>query len=109
MSRAESAPPIGLEARHWAIVRDILQRHVPGTEIWAFGSRARGTAGRYSDLDLAVVAPVPLDFRTRGALAEAFTDSDLPWTVDLLDWAATDEAFRRIVLRDRVVLIPAGP
>jgi type I restriction enzyme S subunit len=37
-------------------------------------------------------------------LAEAFDDSDLPWKVDLLDWADANEDFRRLIERDRVPL-----
>jgi len=32
---------------------------------------------------------------TLGRLREEFSESDLPFRVDLLDWAATDQALRR--------------
>jgi type I restriction enzyme S subunit len=35
---------------------------------------------------------------------DAFAESDLPWRVDLLDWAATSDAFRDVVERDYVVV-----
>lgn len=38
------------------------------------------------------------------ALAEAFSESDLPWKVDIVDWTTTSERFRRIIERDNVVL-----
>jgi len=50
-----SMPPIDLNPRYWEIVRDILARHVPQYEVWAFGSRARRTAKEYSDLDLVII------------------------------------------------------
>ena len=37
------------------IVLDILHKNVPEYEVWAFGSRVKGTAKRYSDLDLAII------------------------------------------------------
>jgi type I restriction enzyme S subunit len=37
-------------------VRRILQKHVPGYEVWAFGSRAKWTAKPYSDLDLVIIS-----------------------------------------------------
>jgi len=37
-------------------------------------------------------------------LFEAFSESDLPWKVDLVDWATTDEAFRRVIEQQRVVV-----
>ncbi|MHB1099339.1 MAG: nucleotidyltransferase domain-containing protein, partial [Burkholderiales bacterium] len=48
-------PLIDIRPDHWAIVRGILQKHVPQYEVWAFGSRAKWTAKEYSDLDLAVI------------------------------------------------------
>jgi type I restriction enzyme S subunit len=37
-------PRIDIRPEHWAIVQDILHQHVPQYAVWAFGSRARGTA-----------------------------------------------------------------
>ena len=85
-------------------VRDILQRHVPHYEVWAFGSRAKRTAKPYSDLDLAVIADRPLRRVTQGALVDAFAESELPWRVDVVDWATTNDAFRSIIERDKVVV-----
>jgi predicted nucleotidyltransferase len=45
-------PLIDIRPDHWVIVRDILQRHVPQFEVWAFGSRATWKAKEYSDLEL---------------------------------------------------------
>jgi predicted nucleotidyltransferase len=90
-----------------AIVRDILSKHVPHLAVRAFGSRVKGTARRYSDLDLAVIAATPLPFALIGRLREDFSESDLPFRVDVLDWATTSEPFRRIVEQDNVVIQPA--
>jgi hypothetical protein len=38
-----------------------------------------------------------LDFRQLTALEDAFADSNLPFRVDVVDWAATSEAFRVII------------
>jgi len=97
-------PSIDIRADHWEIVRGILQRHVPWHEVWAFGSRARWTAKPYSDLDLAVITDEPLPLAVSAALVDDFSESDLPWRVDVLDWATTSESFRKIVERDKVVL-----
>ena len=103
------APCIDIRPDHWVIVREILRKHVPGYTVWAFGSRARGTAKRYSDLDLAVIADEPLPMAVSAALVDAFSESDLPWKVDVVDWAETGGAFREIIARDRVVVKGAEP
>ena len=80
-------PGVDLRPDHLAIVRDALRRHVPDREVLAFGSRATWTAKDYSDLDLAVMGEEPLSLRTVSALDEALGDSDLPFKVDVVDWA----------------------
>lgn len=100
---------LGMHHREWDTVRAILKAHVPEFEVWAFGSRAAGTAGAYSDLDLAIAGEGPLDSARRAALHEAFVESDLPWKVDLVDWVSVGERFRRAVEgRSRVMVQPAG-
>lgn len=100
----KALPPIDIEPRQWDIVRDILLRRVPTHEVWAFGSRVKKTARKYSDLDLCVVTRQPLDPSLHAILAEDFAESDLPWKVDVVDWATTSETFRKIIESDKVVL-----
>lgn len=93
---------------HLKMVQDILQKQVPEREVWAFGSRAKWLAKEYSDLDLCIVGVAPLSFSTLGRLAEAFDESELPWKVDVVDWATTSESFRKIIERDKVVVQGGG-
>jgi predicted nucleotidyltransferase len=95
-------PNIDIRPDHWQIVRDILRKHVPRYEVWAFGSRAKWTAKDYSDLDLCIQTDRPLDFKTLALLQEDFAESDLPWKVDIVDGAVISEVFRKIIERDRV-------
>jgi len=97
-------PPIDVSPENWRIVRDILRRHVPQFDVWAFGSRATWTAKDYSDLDLAIITNQPLSLSVSAALADDFSESDLPWKVDVVDWATTSESFRKIIERDKVVV-----
>ncbi|MBI5335004.1 MAG: nucleotidyltransferase domain-containing protein [Burkholderiales bacterium] len=101
-------PALQMEPRHWDIVRRILAEQLPGCEVWAFGSRARGAAKPHSDLDLAIVTDEPLPWVKAAALQEAFSQSDLPWRVDVVDWASTSEAFRRLIESHRVVVQAAA-
>ena len=102
---SEAPPSLDLRPDHWDIVRGILRRHVPGRKVLAFGSRATWTAKEYSDLDLAVLGDKPLPLDVASALAESFVESDLPFKVDVVDWASTSESFRKVIERDYVVLV----
>ena len=77
---------------------------MPQYEVWAFGSRAKWTAKPYSDLDLAIIADTPLSSGESAVLADDFSESDLPWKVDVVDWSVTTETFRQIIARDKVVI-----
>ena len=97
-------PPIDIRPDLWAIVRDILRKHVPDYEVWAFGSRVKGAAKPYSDLDLAIISDRRLSLDVTAGLSEDFSESDLPWRVDVVDWAATGEAFQKIIAQNHVVI-----
>ncbi|HGO5814715.1 TPA: nucleotidyltransferase family protein [Mannheimia haemolytica] len=86
-------------------VLDIFKKYLPDTPVWVFGSRIKGTAKAYSDLDLALITKQPLTIRQLTELELAFTDSDLPFTVDLIDWASCNESFKQIILQRYEVLI----
>ena len=96
---------LSLLPKHRRLVRDILAEHLPPeVRVWVFGSRATGRAWRYSDLDLAIDAGRRLTLDETARLAEAFSDSDLPYKVDVLDWHAIDARFRQIIAKERVPL-----
>jgi predicted nucleotidyltransferase len=107
MSGRNKLPPIDITAEQWRIVRAILHRHLPGRAVWAFGSRVKGSARPYSDLDLAVMGKRPVSLATLAAAKEAFSESDLPWQVDLVDWPSLGQRFRRVIEREHVMLVEA--
>jgi predicted nucleotidyltransferase len=97
---------IDITEEHRGLVIDLLRAHLPpGVAVWVFGSRATGAARRYSDLDLAIDAGRPLSLDETGAMAEAFSDSDLPYRVDIVDWCLVEDDFRRLITADRLPLI----
>lgn len=103
-----SAPPVQMRPEDWAILQQILARELPGVEVWAFGSRARGDAKPFSDLDLAVITPAGIDLDRMAALREAFAASDLPWKVDVVDWARCAEGFRKLINIEHHILVASS-
>ncbi len=88
---------IDLNPRHLKTVQHILAEYVPGCEVRAFGSRVKWTAKDYSDLDLAVIGSRRFNLREMHRLTEAFEESNLPIRVDIVDWYAISEGFKRII------------
>jgi len=100
--------PLALSADELAVVKAILVRHVPEASVWVFGSRATGKAKKYSDLDLCIKANQALGLDLMSAMAEDFSESDLPWKVDIVDWFSVSDSFKAIIERDRVPLFLSG-
>jgi predicted nucleotidyltransferase len=103
-----AADSLDMAREHRELVRRILAEHLPPqTKTWVFGSRANGRARRYSDLDLAIDAGRRLTIDETAILREAFDECDLPYRVDLVDWHAIGDRFRRLIEGDRVALAAA--
>jgi predicted nucleotidyltransferase len=96
---------IDLTVEQRGLVWQILRANLPpAAKVWVFGSRATGRARRYSDLDLAIDAGRPLTLDETASLADAFSESDLAYRVDIVDWRAIDDRFRQIIAQQRVPL-----
>lgn len=95
---------IDISADHLNIVQSILRQHLPhNASIWVFGSRAKGTARKYSDLDLAIdMGGNPMPSHLSVLLSYDFEESDLPYKVDILDLNAVNPDFRRRIEMERV-------
>lgn len=85
-SQAKANPafgPDGLTDNDHAILRQAIARYPDIHHATLFGSRAMGTFGQGSDIDLALTGPA-LTQRTLAKLANELEESDLPYQVDLL-------------------------
>jgi predicted nucleotidyltransferase len=89
---------IDLAPAHMAEIKRILAEHVPDCEVFAFGSRVNGKAWTHSDLDIALMGNARLDWRHVEKLKDAFSESDLPVIVDVLDWHTLSDEFRRVIM-----------
>lgn len=105
MSAVES-PCLHLPEQYLRMVQDILRTHLPEAEVWAYGSRVNGDYYDTSDLDLVVRQPDDLRRRqtSLGDVIEAFSESDLPILVQLVDWAGIPAAFHAEIAAKYVVI-----
>ena len=85
----------------------LLQRHLPGTAAWVYGSRVKWTSRPQSDLDLVVFA-TPEQRPQVGYLREAFEESNLPFRVDLFVWDEVPDSFRARIEAEHVALAATG-
>lgn len=85
---------IDLEPKYLDEVRRILTERAPECAAYAFGSRVTGKSARFADLDIVLVGETRMDWRTIARIKDAFSESDLPIAVDVVDWHALPEGFR---------------
>ncbi len=92
-------------------VERILSQFVPNEEVWAYGSRVDGSGHELSDLDLVIRHPADLTVSVGlilGELREAFSESNLPFLMDVHDWAGLPAAFWANIAAQHVVIQPGG-
>lgn len=65
-------------------LKHFLVGEFPEAQIYLFGSRARGDASEYSDIDIAIKGSKPLK-NTLASVRFAIEESQIPYKVDLVD------------------------
>ena len=92
----------GISSQQWKVIFSIFLRHKDLINwVKLFGSRARGDGRVTSDVDLAVSAK---DGATL-SLIEAFEDSSLPYTFDIIDYdRQSNENLKKEIDRDGKLL-----
>jgi predicted nucleotidyltransferase len=97
---------LDLRPDHLAIVRTILAQQVPKHTAWAFGSRVKGSARPFSDLDIGLEGTQALGFEQKANLKLAFSESNLPFAVDVVELATCSSAFAQAIANERALLSP---
>ena len=98
---------ITLKPNQIKLVREILSKHLSSNtdRAYAFGSRARGAHRPYSDLDIAIKSDRSLPRATIAKIVMDLEESNLPYSVDVVDWMNVDKEFARIANEEMVRLI----
>ena len=86
----------------------LLAQHLPQVQVWAFGSRVKGTARVSSDLDL-VFFTEDSDKPRLAVLREALEESLLPFAVDTLVWNDISTEFQKHIASNFIELQKAVP
>ena len=87
---------------------DLLDRYLPKVQVWAFGSRVKGSSRASSDLDL-VLFTEDSDKPRLAVLREALEESQLPFAVDTLVWKDISPEFQTHIASNFIELQKAVP
>lgn len=97
---------IFIKDRHLVMVRDIIKKHHPQCTVLAYGSRVDGNAKTVhdgSDLDLAIIDN-KFDFVDIISLREDFSNSNIPFLVDVFDFNRLPESFQHEIMQKNYLL-----
>lgn len=95
---------VAISGRHLHCLLDEIERHIPRSTVWAFGSRVKGSCRPASDLDLAVHCDKETARKDLPRLNEALIESDLPFKVQILDFDRLPETMRATIKKRYVAL-----
>jgi type I restriction enzyme S subunit len=88
-----------------AIIKNILKKHLNSEdEILVYGSRIDENHKQFSDIDIAIVSD-KLDLLTVFNMKHDFSESDLPYFVDITDYNHTADYFKKIIDSNNVKLL----
>ncbi len=90
------------------LIKSILAVQIPGYKVKAFGSRISGKAETYSDLDLVVIGKSKLSLEQKAHLKDAFSESNLPFRVDISDWNTLSDEFKKIIKNNNIIIQEAN-
>lgn len=86
--------------QHLEKLRHLILEYFAGynVKVYLIGSRAKGTARKTSDIDIALLPLEPLENGVVADLRELLEESTIPFTVDIIDLSEADYEFRDRVL-----------
>ncbi len=101
------AERLHLSPRHRQQIEALLRQHLPGVEVWAYGSRVSGRSHEGSDLDLVLRSSglTKIDLSRLADFEEALRNSTIPFLVEARDWARLPQSFHREIEHEHEVLV----
>lgn len=96
-----------LPKKYRLLIESMFLEHLPGVEVWAYGSRLTNRCHDGSDLDLVLRGPklkkIPVEKLRE--LKHALQESSIPFLVEAHDWAHLPERFHQEIEKDYVRLL----
>jgi uncharacterized protein len=89
-----------IETKDYQILQQILSKSP--YKFYAYGSRVKGIAHKFSDLDLCYLEEIPKEIVYQ--IKEELEESDLPFFVELVNWKHMRPAFREMIKEDLVLV-----
>lgn len=92
---------IDLDKKYIDFIKQIVLEYLTDCTIYIFGSRVKGAAKKYSDIDIALDSSY-LDEKTISKIKLEFANSTLPYEVDVVDLNNISDTFKSHIINDLV-------
>ena len=91
-----------LDATTIEMIKKILFKYLDfkKDKAFIFGSRATGNTRKFSDIDIGVRSEREIDTLLLSDIEEAFEESNIPYTVDVVDFSQVRDKFKQFALKN---------
>ena len=79
-------------------ITEIIEKNLPGYEVFLFGSQARGDDVKMSDIDIAIQGPQKVPREIFLKILDEMDEIPTLRKIDVVDLRAADEVFRKEIL-----------
>ncbi len=89
------------DSKTLSAIQKIIRNYLPDKnfQIFLFGSRASGFARRFSDFDIGITGKTRVPPTKLELIQSDLEDSDIPYKVEVVDFAGVDESFKNLALK----------
>lgn len=90
-----------LDEKTKIVIKKIIFRHFNPLKdkAFIFGSRALGKAKKFSDIDIGILSGQKVPWAKLSLVEEELENSDLPYTVDVVDFRTVSDRFKKIAAK----------
>ncbi len=85
---------IDLEDKYIDFIKKTISRYLNNCEIFLYGSRVKGTARKYSDVDIAILSD-SLTEKIKLKIISEFENSTFPYNIDIIDLKTISNDFMK--------------
>ncbi len=94
---------MAVKQKYQDLLVKIIQKYLPKSKIYLFGSQATNKATDASDIDLALDNATPVPFNIMMSILAEIDETVIPVKIDLVDLNGVAESFKQVILREGIV------
>lgn len=93
----------GLDEKTKNKIVGIVSVLIPEAKIYLFGSRARGSYKKHSDIDIALDAGKPLPIQDIDEVKSMLNESNILHLIDVLDFHSVNITMQQAIMKEKIV------